>query len=302
MSKLVRAVGLSLLMVCGGRALAQPTPICDQIVAQVEDEIITQQELNHAIKRTAEHAPSGWPSSAEDQRNMVLHMLINTKLQLLKAHELGLTVSQQELERALSKMAAARSITTQALRKTLTASGQTWAEVERNIRDELLIQKLRAQVIADRVTITPKAIAKMRKTLNAQAQGRQYNVIDVVFNQAGKDEQLAKAWVAKLRHTPKDQAHLLEDVQSTRLGWRGAASLPEVFLSTLKHAQPGDVLGPIKAPNGIHILIVQGVRGNTVDKISEEQVRHAVFNVEYQKSMSQWFKMLHDGAYIRIVK
>jgi peptidyl-prolyl cis-trans isomerase SurA len=45
------------------------------------------------------------------------------------------------------------------------------------------------------------------------------------------------------------------------LGWRKLAEMPDPFIAYVKTMQPGDLAGPIRTPNGFHIIKLIEIRG-----------------------------------------
>ena len=50
-------------------------------------------------------------------------------------------------------------------------------------------------------------------------------------------------------------------LQGGDLGWRKFAEMPDPFIAYVKTMQPGDLAGPIRTPNGFHIIKLIEIRG-----------------------------------------
>ena len=98
--------------------------------------------------------------------------------------------------------------------------------------------------------------------------------------------------------TPKQQ------VQSTDLGVRKIAELPPLFAQETIKMQVGQIAGPIKAPNGLHLLKLLEAQGAPPQnlKFTKERAQEFVFQQKLEKKLKPWLKELRDAAYVKIIE
>ncbi len=63
----------------------------------------------------------------------------------------------------------------------------------------------------------------------------------------------------------------------------------------------GDIAGPLKAPNGFHLIKIAGVR-NSKSKLSKEQVRKYIFQRKFEEQLQVWMRQVREEAYIKFEK
>lgn len=124
--------------------------IVEKIVARVNDEIITMQDVEEKVKdlqseyaRQNKPAPGGLAKTALDQ-------LINDMLVMQKARKDGVVVSKLEVEDRMNKMLAAQNLTLEEFKKKLQAEKQSYEQVFSDMHRRLIIQKLFQKAMADK--------------------------------------------------------------------------------------------------------------------------------------------------------
>lgn len=129
-----------------------PTPqdaTLDRVVAVVNDGVVLQSELDEAMA-TIQHQyashPDQLPPPAVLQKQ-VLERLIMDKLQVQRAQDNGLRVSDDELDAAMNSVAKQNNMTLPQLQQAMAQDHVDYAAFRENLRDQLLIQRLRQQVM-----------------------------------------------------------------------------------------------------------------------------------------------------------
>src|SRR5688572_3369882 len=89
----------------------------DQIVAVVNDEVVTQSEVNQGlavakIQYTQTHQPM---PSKEELQKQVTNQLINKKLQLQIAKQAGIKVTDSDVDQAVKNIAAQNNVSVSTL-------------------------------------------------------------------------------------------------------------------------------------------------------------------------------------------
>lgn len=304
---IVFRVGLIALgVMAADPVFAQTSTLSDRIVAKVNQDMITMRELDTQVAKIEARHPQDWPSDVQQQHKMVLQMMVNRKLQLDLAEKMGLTVSKKDVDTAIQSFAKRQSKTTDQLRAEVEGTGETWKAYQIEMKDELLMAKVQSEAVNAQIHLNQSEIkstmADMQKAANAK--GRAFDILDVVIDDqdaktAAKQKALADDLLEGLEADPNAQSHLISKYHQTALGWRTVDALPSIFVSALKNKHAGSIAGPVVAPNGVHILIVQGVRGEPVT-ITEAQARGYLYGQAYGKALNEWMTKLRKEAYIDI--
>lgn len=315
---IIRLIGISLLTVNAANMAQSPLsklnamqeqPL-DRIAVIVNDEIITQNEFNHALDAarqqfTQQHVPR---SDEKVFQKQVIDQLIYQKLQLQLAKQSKIKVNDKEINIAIIRIAAQNQLSQSAFKEKLTQRGISYREFRSQIEKQLLISKLQQQVIANNITISKSDIVAFKKKHQAQITSARYHVATILIP-VPKGTTATKAQI----NYAKDTAFLVlkqlhkglsfESAMSAHpgsrdLGWWSINDLPQVFVSSIKKMKPNEVLGPIQAPNGFHLVKLLGKESQ--DMVNSRQIKQTVYQKKFEKALQKWLGQLRRSSYVRI--
>jgi hypothetical protein len=142
----------------------QPQMI-DRIVAVVEDDIILQSDLDQAMQTVQQRYasdPQKLPPHDVLERQ-VLNQLILMKLQVQHANDQGIRVSQDEVSNAIDNIAKNNHMSAGQMRQQIAQGGGNFAAFQQNVADQILVSKLRNQVVQSKVQVTDAEVDNMLK-------------------------------------------------------------------------------------------------------------------------------------------
>ncbi len=310
----VRGLALALTLFCAGfgmlpQALAQAKPasaprvyLADAIIAVVNNEVITRQELverMRLVERRMKNQGIALPPQAEFQRQLLERMIID-RAQIQLAKEYGIRVDDAMLDRAVGRIAEQNKMSLQEFRERLERESTPFARFREEIREEIIMQRLREREVDNKIQISESEVDNYLAAESGMATGQQeYNVSHILIRipeNATADQiaerrkraedvlQQLKAGgdFAKLAATYSDATDALSGGD---LGWRAQERLPQLFLDTLGSMTQGDISPIVKSANGFHILKLAGKRSPSVVKagpstsIKQTHVRHILIKV-----------------------
>ena len=132
------------------------TRALDRIVAVVNDEVVTANELR-ARARMAEaqlRRQKIQPPSAEVLERQVLERMIVDRAQLQLARETGVRVDDATVNAALARIAESNQMTLPTLRQRLEADGVSFAQFRDDIRQDIILNRLREREVDSRIQIS----------------------------------------------------------------------------------------------------------------------------------------------------
>src|SRR5438132_483676 len=157
----------------------------DYIVAIVNQELVTNSELEMRIARVREDAARSnakLPPPAE-LRQQVLDALIDDRVQISHARENGAKVDENELDRAVANVAVQNQVTMAQLRQRLTAEGVDYGRFRNNLRDQIMIERLREREVQQRIRITDAEVDAVLDKQRAQAGAAiEYNIAQILVS------------------------------------------------------------------------------------------------------------------------
>ena len=252
--------------------------VLDRIVAVVNDEAITALELEDrarfAMKQLAQQGTTPPPKNVVERQ--LLERMIGDRVQLQLAKESGLRVDDTELERAIGRIAEQNNITVETMRKTLESDGVPYAKFREDIRNEIIMTRLREREVDNKIVVTESEIDSLLAT-SATEQMRRDEVnlshILIVVPENASPEQLqtrrarAEDALAQLtkgadfRQVAAAFSEAPDALRGGEMGWRAGERLPTIFYDALKDLKAGEVSGILRSANGFHILKLNDRRG-----------------------------------------
>jgi len=134
-----------------------PAKTLDKVVAVVNNDIISSYQLDNAVLDALAKNSQGNQLTTKqfDQlREKILEQLINDKLVKQRIKELGLQVSEAELNAAITDVQRKNNLTRAMLEKALKTQGMDFASYRQQLRDEILRYKLLGREVDYKVQVT----------------------------------------------------------------------------------------------------------------------------------------------------
>ncbi len=264
----------------------------DRIIAVVNDEVITARELDarvdFAFRQLRQQGTP--PPSREAISRQLLERLINDRVQLQHAREIGLRVDDIELDRTLERIASDNKLTLPQMRAALEKDGVPFAKYRDDIRNEITLSRLRDREVAQKIVVTDAEIDNFLKGQQAQeGRGDEFNVAHILVSvpenatpeqlqirRARAEEALAQIRKgADFRQVAAAFSDGPEALQGGLIGWRESDRLPSLFLDALRPLKPGELTELLRSPNGFHILRLNDRRGGQAPlMVQQTHARH----------------------------
>ena len=283
-------------------ASASPLRPGDHIAAVVNRELVTAYEVSQRLARAREDAQRSnqtLPAEAE-LRRQVLESLIEDRAMLSHARDSGVRVDEPDLDRAVASMAAQNQMTMAQLRAQLAREGLDLARFRANIRDQMLIERVREREVAQRIRITDSDIDEFIEKQRGAAAGEvQYNVAQVLVtvpegaSEAVVAERRARAEAALLRvrggeafaSVAKAVSEDANKDNGGEIGLKPADRLPDVFLEVVRPLANGDVAPALlRSGAGFHVLKLIERSDGTALRVTQTRARHILLRPSPQLS------------------
>ena len=268
-------------------ASASGTQPLDRIVAVVDENIILQSELDDAVRLVQQQYASN-PGQLPPQdvlKRQVLDRLILMKLQLAKADDQGIHVSDADVDQAVSAVAEQNHMSPEQLHQAVEQSGQSFAAFRSQLADQVTVQRLHDSVVRDSVNITDSEINNLLNspTYKAGEVHLAHIQISIPAGASASDIQAAQAKAQQALESIKGgmdfnaAAIRYSDAQDALeggdLGWRKVDEIPPAFADTVSGMKPGQVSPALRGPTGFHIIKLIGQREPQRQVVTEYQAR-----------------------------
>ena len=271
-------------------AFAAVTPL-DHIVAVVNDEVITRQELARRYDETVQNLKrQNTPLPAREMLEQQLLERMVTELALQQhARNTGVRVDPTQIERALQRIAAQNKLDMAGLQAALEKDGLSLDTLRNTVRNEILIARARERDVDNRISVSDAEIDGYLQTQAQQGVETEYRFSHILVTvpesaspeqiqarRARAEDILAKinqgADFAQLSASHSDAPNAL---QGGEFDWRASGKLPALFIDALKPMQPGQVSPLLQSSNGFHILKLIDKRGlDATLNVTQTHARH----------------------------
>ena len=284
----------------------------DYIVAIVNQELVTAGEVQQRIDRLREEAQrskSKLPPD-DDLRRQVVDALIDERVQITNARDVGQRVDDMELERAVANVAAQNQLTPAQLRERLKKEGIDYARFRNNVRDQLLVERVREREVQARITITDAEVdAVLDKQRAAAGSATEYNIAQILVTvPEGASESLvaerrtkAEAALNRVRSSaPFDVVakEVSEDGNKARggeIGMRPADRLPDIFVEAVRGLKPGEIAPTLlRSGAGFHVMKLLDKREGGAFSVTQTRARHILLRPSPQLSQEAAVRRLQE--------
>lgn len=274
----MRATAIAaVLLFAAAAAPVQAAPVLiDRIVAVVNDGIILQSELDRAIGiSTSQLRERGIAMPPEAVlRAQVLDRLINTRVQTQKAQEAGIRIDDRELNEVLANIAQQNKMSLAQFAEAVRKDGLDFLAVREQIRDEVVIARVRQQEVDQRAVVTDQDVDLfLANPANLDDAEYRLSVILVAVPEGATPEQREQARqkalglkarldqgedFAKIAAAESDGQQAL---QGGDLDWRRGTNLPSVFATVAPKLTVNQVSDVLDSAAGYHLIKLTARRG-----------------------------------------
>ncbi len=264
----------------------------DRIVAIVNDEVITQNDLNDRVNlviRQLQRQGNQVPSSDVLSRQ-ILERMITDMLQTQLAKETGIKVDDVMLDKTIERIAQDNNLSMPDFRNALDKDGIKYPRFREDIRNEMVLARLREREVENAIVVTDAEVeTELAREARASTTDSEYllsHILVLVPPQANAEQiesrrRRAIQALSELRRGANfaqiaaSYSDAPDATQGGALGWRASARLPAIFLETIERLQPGEVSDILRSPNGFHIVKLAEKRGKAaVQGVQQTHVRH----------------------------
>jgi peptidyl-prolyl cis-trans isomerase SurA len=280
----------------------------DRIVAVAEDDVILQSELDRAVANVlAQYRANPQQLPPRDVlERQVLESLIMLRLQIARAKDTGIRVSDTDVDQAVQRVATNNKIDVSQLRASLNQQGTSYDDFRKSLRDQLVVQRMQQRVVQGQANVSDGEIDILLAS-NSLKSGEVHlqhiliglpNGANAAQIQAAHDkaESVKKELdggmdftAAAIRYSSGQDA-----LQGGDLGWRRFDEVPEAFAELVEGMQSGQVSQALRGPSGFHIVKLIDKRGDSKQVVTEYHARHILIKTGELAGSEEALKVASD--------
>jgi peptidyl-prolyl cis-trans isomerase SurA len=287
----------ALLGSCGSSLFAQAAApntvvLVDRIVAVVNSEVITSREVAERVKTVTQQLGQQGTSlpPADVLQKQVLERMIIDQLQIQLAKETALRVDDLQLDRTVARVAENNKMSLSEFRRALERDGIQFEKFREEIRNEIMLTRLREREVDNRITVSDNEIDYYLSQQGAsKSSASEYNLAHILLRlpdqaspeQVEKQRARAAEVLVQLR-AGADFSKLAvsfsdapDALQGGAMGWRARDRLPELYAQALEEMKAGEVSDVLRSPAGFHVIKLLERRGGGAPVLVEQtHARH----------------------------
>ncbi|WIM06901.1 MAG: peptidylprolyl isomerase [Candidatus Nitricoxidivorans perseverans] len=269
----------------------------DRIIAVVNSEAITLFELRARmamVERQLRSRNVQLPPRDVLEPQLLERMIID-RLQLQFAKETGMQVSDGELDAALRRIAEGNRFSIQDFRAALARDGIAWDKFREEIREEMLVSRLRDREVESRIVVSEGEIDNYLANPGKADGGETAQLAHIVVR---VPEQADAAQLARFRARAEQAwqqvrggddfgrvAASFSDVPDGLSGgmmdMRPIDRLPGLYAEAVQKMKPGEISEILRSPAGFHIIKLVERRGGATptQALRQTHARHILVKV-----------------------
>jgi peptidyl-prolyl cis-trans isomerase SurA len=287
--------------------------VVEKIVALVGDDIVLESEVNDAARPFLEQIaalpdPAQRTQRTAAVRKEVLKGIIDDRLLVAQAADLKLSVSSEEIDRAIEQLKREYKLSDVQLAEELRKTGQSIASYRQNTRKEILKYRVLNIAVGSKINPTDSDVESyyerhMKTGSNMQVRVSHIFVAIPENADAAKvleRERYAKKILARAQ-AGEEFAGLAKELSedgATRaeggdLGYFGKEmGLPKPVEELVFSMKVGELGGPVRGNQGFHVIKLMDRRAKDVKPLAE--VKEELRNQLRQKEMERQTKIYLD--------
>ncbi len=296
--------------------------VVERVVAVVNDEIILDSELEQYAVPLVKGGVD--PESAEGKRLLIeakhkaLDAMIDDRLVMQQANELKLTVSAEEVDRAIEEVKRQNKLDDATFVDALKQQGFSLESYRKNLKRQILNLKVVNTAVRSRVTVGDDEVKtyyqQNARQLGGEKTAHLRQILVAVPSDANPDEVERKRRVAdkvvelaRAGTSFQELAKKYSDDETTKdeggdSGWVGHGVLVEALEDVIGGMDAGDVRGPIRTARGWMVLQLVERKAGDIRPLDEvrEQLRKTLYDQQVEKATNSWLRELRKKAHVDI--
>jgi peptidyl-prolyl cis-trans isomerase SurA len=312
---------LTVAALCAAAAAAHASRVVERVVAVVNDEIILETELEQ-FAAPQYRGPD--PDSAEgkkawdETKRKALDTLIDGKLVQQQAAELKLSVTPEEVDRAIQQVKEQNKLDDATFTEALKQQGFTLESYRKVLKKQILELKVVNTAVRSRVAVGDdevRAYYKQNERLTAGDRQSHLKQILVAVPAGASDADVAhkKAVAQKVAELARggtsfgELARQYSDDDASKasggdLGWVGKGVLVDTLDEAVAAMERGDVRGPIRTERGWVVLQVVERKAGDLKPFDEvkDQLRKQLYDQQVEKAQQSWLRELRKKAHVDV--
>lgn len=290
--------------------------VVDRILANVNGKIILLSELEERQKLLSGMGGDSAKSKNLQDRKKVLDNMIDEEIVLTHAKRLEITIRDEEIDKAILKVAQRNKTDLATLEKMLSAQGLTMKKYREKMREQMMIRRV-TQMEIPKPSVTQQMVKNYfedhRSEFSKPVRVRASHIILLAskkqdpeyFHSAEKKiMELKKKLLAgaDFEKMARKESQDGSAKSGGDLGWFTRGNMVKEFEDMAFSLDVGEIGGPVTTPFGLHLIKVTAKEESEPIEFEKvkKKVRAKLIDKEFSEKRKDWMKRLRANAYIEI--
>lgn len=299
-------------------ACAEAEVVVNKVVAIVNDEIITQQDVDQLLavlyaQYVHAYKKEELLEKMEEAKKNILEQIIEDKLILSRAKELNVSVRDEEIDSKLDYVKGGFSSEND-FHETLKTQGITLADLKDRYKDQIMMKKAVDFMIKSKVSVLPSEVNEYyeehRLELKRNERRKARHILIKAEDEAGLE--LANLEIEGIYNKLKegyDFAELARDYshgpnkeQGGDMGYVEQGEMLAEIDTAIFSLKTGEFSEPVRSQIGYHIFKVEDIEVPVYLSLEELQddIKNMLFQKKFKEKLDEWLAELRSKAYISI--
>jgi len=320
MSKLHRFLAWAAILLF---AAATPSwgEIVDRVIAVVNDDVITQYELESTValvlkRYGSDIRPEDRERIAADARKALLDRMIEDLLLRQEAKRLGITVRDEEVNNTIQESLKRRKMSMEDLQQVLVKEGSSYEKYREATRSDLIKMRIMQREIRPRMSVTNEEIGLYYQEHRDEYEGKLRVRLQMISlpvpvggDPAVMEEQRVKARtiLKRIREGEPFEALANEFTSGPArtggdIGYVEKGSMNPAIEEVAFSLKPGEMSDVIETPQGFYIIRALDRRGggSLSAKATREDVEERIYRDKMEKKYDEWVVEKRQKAHVEI--
>ncbi len=296
---------------------AVPAAVIDKVIVVVNDEVVTQREFDRMFEPVRQNYEQNFKGEELEKRltmarKGLLEQLINSKLAISLAKKEKVEIDETELAARIDKIKAFYPDEKEFL-KALSDRGTNLTEFERDMREQMLAQKIVEQEVAGKIVITPVEVSDLyEKNKEKMVSPHSVKLRGIMVRRQEGDAEAGKQKAAKLaakakKGKGKDFAELAKNESEGPFADRGGdmgyvvkGQMVQEIDDVVFDLKKGQISDVVETQLGYHIFFVEDIQESRpleFDEVSDF-LKNQLYKRKFEAELVKWLEDKRKNAYI----
>ena len=276
----------------------------DQVVAVVNNEIITQKDLNDFLnfmrmQYSREFKGKELEEKVQGMKQELLQRLIEDRLILQQAKDEKVVVEPSRVKARIADLKK-RYTTDAEFEDDLGKQGLVQADLEKKIREQMLMFAVIQQKVRDKIMVRPDEITDFYDQNKQQFLTPEERQLTMIISQ---DEKQAKelSYYLRLGKKLEDLATRYTFTINTLSVWKGEELRKEIEEAVFK-LDLGEVSEAVKVDQQYYVFKLENITGSHQLSLiqSQDKIQPYLFERKMQEALNRWLDEIKKQSYIKI--